>query len=98
MKIDFNQTLKQLDGSDILADASEPLTLGRLCTVALVNDETGDGGAKERRFRMAQKLYAGGEHELTSEDVAWLKEVVGRVVTSTIHAGQARIMLEAGSG
>lgn len=96
MKIDFSQVLKQLDGSNILADAGEPLTLGRLCTVALVNDETGDGGAKERRFRMAQKLFVCGEHELTSEDVAWLKEIIGRVITSTIHAGQARIMLEGG--
>jgi len=96
VKIDFNQTLKQFDGSDILAEPNEPLTLGRICTVALVNDDTGDGAAKERRYRMAQKLFAGGEHELSSEDVAWLKEIIGRVVTSTIHAGQARIMLEAG--
>lgn len=97
MRVDFNQTLKQLDGSDILTETSEPLTLGRLCTVALLNDDSGNGSDKERRYRMAQKLYHNGEHEFSTEDVAWLKDTVGRIITSTLHAGQARIMLEAGS-
>lgn len=96
MKIDFNRVLKQLDGSDILAEPNVPLTLGRLCTVALINDETGDGAAKERRYRMAQQLWPGGEQDLSTEDVAWLKEIIGRVVTSTVHVGQARLMLETG--
>ena len=94
MKINFNQPLLALDGSVLLLDGDARLTLARVCSVSLLNDDTGDGNAKDKRFQWALRLHKGGEQDLSTEDVAWLKEIVGRVVHSTLHAGQARLMLE----
>lgn len=96
MKINLDAVLKQLTGEPLKDEVGKDLTLGVVCTTALVNDSSGDGAAKTTRYRLALETVKGGVQEFSVEDVAVLKNCVGTVIASTIHAGQARLMLDKG--
>ncbi len=116
MKIDFNYTFKELDGTAIAERPPEmkqvdgemkevtypPFTLRKACTNVLVMREAdGQGRPKElsgkdkvERYELAKKIHnSKGLVDLTVEEVALLKELVGRIYPP-ITVGQAFEILD----
>jgi len=97
MKINFNTELKTISGKEIKGEDNKILTLGDVCTNALLTnfkDENIEGKEKLRRFKLAQKIY--GVKELVSieaEDIVSIKDLVAKAYT-TIVVGQAWELLE----
>lgn len=94
MKRNLDLPILQLDGQPFKDDP----TLGTVCFLAvtgsLPNDERQDGAQKMRLYGLAQKVHGGGVVDLTAEDVALLKERIGRAFTVLV-VGRAYELLEA---
>lgn len=86
MKIDFSAKITAFDGTDILED-DKPVTLAIVAVNALVTplpDQRGqpeqiDGMTKVRNASLAERIFKDGKKaDLTVEEVALIKERVGR--------------------
>jgi hypothetical protein len=97
MKVNFDRLLVTLDGEP-LTDGTKPLTLGRACATALVGQQNGETNVADHvlRFKLGQKILS-GEHEMTVEELALLKERVSKQFGAPIVVGQIAMILE-GSG
>lgn len=75
----FDEPIIDLAGNPIMdGDRSTPLTMGRAAVNALLNaDDAKDGPSKASRYRLASRLYAGGEQDVKAEELSQLKTVVG---------------------
>lgn len=85
-KIDFTQVLRGFDGKPInVGDAAHPkdLTLGDACVGALETpldaDRPDTGEVKFKRDQLARKIYGAKGAELHPEDLALIKERIGKV-------------------
>lgn len=80
MKIDLSTTILDLDKKPI-KDGEKDFTLATACCNALLTPEQGEtsGEEKVKRFRLAEKVYDGGEQELSVDDVALLKKLIGKI-------------------
>jgi len=96
-KINLDQVLVDLKGGDIMED-KEPLTLAKVCSGALSvpieEDKNLDPGKAIGRWRLAVRLHAGGEQELSPEEVTQLRARLPKIYLSAIISGQAASMLE----
>lgn len=96
MKVNFDTILKNLKDEDI-KDGEEKLTLKSAAINALMlpyQDELNlKGEEKLKRFTIAQKIQAGGEVELPVEEVAKVKELIGKLYNPLI-VGRAWALLE----
>ncbi len=77
------QTKKKVekDGKMVIETVEEDLTLKSVCTDALLNQQQDDkmsGDDKVKHFNLAEIVYAGGEIDLKSEQIALLKELIGK--------------------
>jgi hypothetical protein len=92
MKINFNQIIKTIKGEEI-----KDLTLKSVSVEALLatfNDEQSlSGEEKAKRYLLATRIYANDELDLTVEEVAKIKQLVGKGYGPLI-VGQAWEMLE----
>ena len=92
MKINFSQQLKNLKGEEI-----KDLTLKVVSTEALLatfDDERAlSGEEKAKRYLLATRVYANEELDLTVEEIAKLKQLIGKGYGPLI-VGQAWEMLE----
>jgi len=92
MKVNFDTELKDIKG-DPIKDGDSHLKLGTVVVATMFNvlqeDANVSAQQKVSMFKLAQKADAGGEQEITSEDVTLIKNraakmygalVVGRVV------------------
>lgn len=85
MPKNVDQVLCDLNGKPIPEDASEgskPATIRFVAVNALlasVDGENPSGDEKAKRYSLAIKLHAGGEHEFAPEDLALIKRLVGQV-------------------
>lgn len=82
MKVDFNTPIKDIKGV-VVKNGQDDLTLESIaCTVLLgvaAGDENIDPKVKIRRFKLAVKLSEGkGEVDLSAEDIADLKALIGK--------------------
>lgn len=84
MKVNFDTTLLTLDGKVVKSDVDGKkvsATLKSICVNVLMvsNPREKDLGGEEKlkRYELARKINAGGEIEVSAEDVALLKELVG---------------------
>ena len=101
MKVDFDAVIKDLDGvpmSDARTAAGDGrlLTLKTVCVNGLLATETDKnipGQQKLARFRLAEQINAGGEQNLSAEDVALIKERVGAFYV-TLVVGRAFGLLD----
>lgn len=94
MKIDFSQQFVMLDGRVINDELKQPLTLKTVASNGLLSDQQVDGTEKFARYQLAQKIHGATEGlDLTVEDVAKLKDVIGKVYPPMI-SGQAWLLLE----
>lgn len=99
MKIDFDQKLKNFRDETIKETPqknSDDLTLKTVCINALlanIPNERIEGKEKLERYEFALKLKNGGTIEITVEQAAKLKDLVGKVY-NTVISGQTWQMLE----
>jgi len=89
MKVNVDLTLKNIDGSVLIdrnekGEAVEAILKTALINAVLTPVEREKGVEKVRKFQLAQRLYAGGEVDLTLDDVKLLKERVGDVYSPLI--------------
>lgn len=88
MKIDLSTQLKDVWGKPIVDETGAPIAL---CHV-LVNaahahyegDQFSDGAAKAKLAILAKKLAVDGEVDLPIEDIALIKERVGRGMPTAV--------------
>lgn len=82
MKVDFSQQLKNLNGIGFESNGV-PITLGTACETALMASYPDEGRVtgdeKFARFELATKIHAGGEIEITDQEAAVVKSLVGRM-------------------
>lgn len=82
MKRDFSVVLVQLDGDAFVDAKGNPLTLGSLASQVLGTKYQGEqdlpGDAQYKRFLLAERVHAGGEQDVTAEDVALIKGLVAK--------------------
>jgi hypothetical protein len=100
MKVALSGAFKNLDGSPILNDKQQPLTLREIACGVLTQPRADDsqtpGEEKERRWKLAETLFANGDTaNIPVEQVGLLKDLIGKTYASLI-VGQAWRMLEGG--
>lgn len=100
MKIDMSQQLRGLDGKPVsIKDGGEnvPMKLSNVCVNALLTpleeDKKQSGEDKFKNYQLSQKIYEKGEVELEAQDIAKVKERVGKCFGPLV-SGQAWDMLE----
>jgi len=78
MKRDFSQTLSAL-GQPLPEPAH---TLGAVCVAALLgayaDEQSLSGEEKFRRYQLAGRIHAGGIQDVSAEEVAQLKKLIGK--------------------
>lgn len=102
MKRNLNQVLVTLAGKPIPVSAepgSELLTLRTVSVNALLSsfdeERALPGAAKLERYQLATRINAAdGDIELSAEEVALLKQLIGKAYTVLV-VGQAYLALEA---
>lgn len=100
MKRDFSQELVGLGGQKLVeanGDEQRPMTLGTVSVNALMGqfaDEQGlSGEEKFRRYQLAERITAAGVQEVSAEEVALIKRLIGKAY-GPILVGPAYIALE----
>lgn len=98
MKIDFNQELKALDGTALPGpEGKNKTTLKDISChglLAAFDDERNlSGEEKCKRYVLATWIYANDDLDLTVEDIALIKKLIGKGFTAIV-VGQAFEMLE----
>lgn len=85
MKRDFSQQLVGLGGQQLMeanGDEQRPMTLAVVAVNALMGqyaDEQGlTGDEKFRRYQLAERIDAGGVQDVSAEEVALLKKLIGK--------------------
>jgi hypothetical protein len=71
--LDFNQTLKGLDGTEVKDMDGTSITLGKLLSSQLASANKGDA---LKMFTWAQKVYNGDALDLDPSDESTLKEFI----------------------
>ena len=96
MKYKLDVPLKELDGSDVVGQNKQVVTVSQQCILALCVQEEIDGIEKMKRGLLAEKIFkANGEVELTIEEIALLKHLSGKYL-STLGVMQIWRLLEKG--
>jgi len=98
MIVDFSKIL--LDPMDKLLEVGgKPYTVLDAATAALLtqgNNEVLDGVEKHKRYALWSKIKGGSDREITVEEAALIKKVVGQNGTPLV-VGQVWDLLEKGS-
>jgi hypothetical protein len=71
--LDFNVTLKGLDGKEVKDEKNEPIAVGKLLANQLAFANKGDA---LKMFHWAQKMYSGETLDLDKSDESTLKEFI----------------------
>jgi hypothetical protein len=97
MEINFGQTLKTLDGTQMQNDKKEPLTLRYVCESALLSMDPQakiGGPEKMKRYDLARKIHDGKDPvRVDAGEIVTLKEQIGETYLPLV-VGQAYKMLE----
>ena len=96
MKIDFSAAIKDFDG-DAVKDGDKEATLGRVACTALLasyaDEQNLAAEDKVKRFRLAEIAAKGGEREVKVEDVALIKQLIGKAFAPLV-VGRAYDIIE----
>ena len=99
MKIDFNVKFKTFDGQDIIM-RDKPATLKDISVESLMSlleeEKNLSGEEKLKRYELALKIKDGGIIDISVEDIALVKKLIGKMFTPLI-VGQAWKNLEGGN-
>ncbi len=98
MRVQLQEIIHDLSGKPLTdpQDSGSPLTIGRACIGALLGAsprENPDGTEKFRRWQLAQKMSGQASVDLSIEEVALVKKLVGEAWTATV-VGPVWIALE----
>jgi len=99
VKIDLDAELKGYDGVVLKPKESEDkvLTLGGACCNALManfdDEKRLEGKKKLERHVLAHRIYQGGEQDLSLDDLALLKKLIGKAYGARV-VGPAFLLLE----
>jgi len=89
MKIDFSAVIKDLAG-EAVKDGDKDATLGRVACTALLasyaDEQNLAAEDKVKRFRLAEIAAKGGEREVKVEDVALIKQLIGKAFAPLVVA------------
>ena len=89
MKIDFSAVIKDLAG-EAVKDGDKDATLGRVACAALLasyaDEQNLPAEDKVKRFRLAEIAAKGGEREVKVEDVALIKQLIGKAFAPLVVA------------
>lgn len=81
MKKNVDTVLNDLSGQP-LKNGEQDMTLKVAAVNALMgvypDEQQLDGSEKAKRYALAQKIHAGGEVDLTSDDLALTKKLIGK--------------------
>ncbi len=94
MKINLSTVITDLSG-EAVKDGEKDLTLSTVCISALLMPDQQDQPAKEKveRFHLAEKVHAAGEQDLSVDDVALLKKLIGKLFPPLV-VGRAFAVLD----
>ena len=93
MKINFKQKLKKIDGQPLKDQVGE-LTLFSMCQNAvLAPEEKQSGEDKVKAYKIAMKIEE-KEVDLTTEEIAYIKEKVRKNIVQPLIVGQVDNLLE----
>lgn len=81
--LDFNQTLKGLDGEAVKDMDGKEITVGKLLAQQLASSNKGDA---IKLFTWAQKVYGGEKLDLDKSDEGTLKEFIKNNEALTVLA------------
>ncbi len=99
MKVDLSKVLEGPDGNPAIDETGKQVSLYKICSLSLFNgtkEPETDLLKLDKCWEMRASLKE-GVMELKAEDLAFLKERIGRVYAGTPGvAGQARAMLDQG--
>ena len=97
--IDFTQEIKGLDGKPVMNGDAKPsvaMTLGDVAVVALETsldeDKSVTGAVKFERDELARKVYKKSSVVLTAEQLASIKERIGKVYSAMIVGAAWRLL------
>jgi hypothetical protein len=86
MKVDFSSPINGLDNKPVKeangSGGSMEITMSSICCSVLLTQDTEEAAAtgeeKVKRFKIAEKVYSGGEQDLSAEDIVLLKRLIGK--------------------
>ena len=94
MKVNLNVALKSLDNTEVVQEG-KPVMLSMLCSNALLSVEDKDGTTKMKCFSLASKIHAStDELEITVEEAAFLKDIIGKSIYTPLVIGRVFEILE----
>lgn len=97
MIINFEQTLKQIDGKELVLEGGQPGTLKHFAVEALQltfqDEQSLSGEDKAKRYILATRIYANPEIDLKVEELALIKKLIGKAYGPLI-VGQAYQVIE----
>ena len=99
MKINFNQNLKALNGTDLIENQRDgsvgTISLKDICSSALANKTEGDAIEKQQTYKLAVDIANSTEAiEVSAEQISDIKKQL--VSFPALYCGQACLMLEGG--
>lgn len=87
MHISFDYVITDLEGKPF-PDGDKSILLGGVCSAALLATYTDEpaltGEEKFQRYCLAQRVYAKGEVEVSSEDLVRLRTLTGKFCTPSL--------------
>ena|SRR6185436_12502090 len=94
MRINTTQVLKNYEGKEILED-DKPITLRDVFSIGLnsqLPDEKMTADQKAKIFQITTKLYTNNEVDLTVDQLALIKEQVGKVYNPLVYGRVCEII------
>lgn len=81
MKVNFSTPIKSLSGENLVENGKEITLASVSCTALIASfpDEMNlSGDEKVRRYSLALKIFAGGEQDLSIEDLGSLRSLISK--------------------
>lgn len=79
MKINFEQKIFSIKGKPIKGNDGSDLDLETVCGSSLLTaGQNLNGEASFKQYKLAKKISSGGEVEITVEEAAMIKDLVGK--------------------
>jgi hypothetical protein len=94
VKIDFTRPILDLSGKPIESDG-QPLTLEMVTVSSLLQPAKDPNGTdKYRRYTLIRMIHGATEVDLKTDDIVYIKKLIGESPFTPIVTGQAYDMLE----
>lgn len=94
MKRNLDALILQLDGNPFEDKATLKTVVFMAVTTPLQADQHDSVDQKIRLYTLAQKVYQGGEVDLSAEDISLIKDRIGKVFNHVVVIGRAFELLE----